>query len=121
MAWTFCTSGAAIRKAGTNANSTITASGAALLDWSNEAENMICTIARIDLITAFSGMTANGKEVLQQYTSAHIAQKIMQYDPNSYTAGEYFYLINNLETQKKEVESLIKDKLYTKYLGVTTA
>ena len=61
MSWTLCTSGAAIRKAGSGADVFIIASGAALADWSNEAEAMASSIARSDVVSNFGSLTANVK------------------------------------------------------------
>ncbi len=118
MAWTLCTSGAAIAKAGANANSTITASGGTLLNWSNEAESMACALTGIDVVTQFSGLTANGKEVLQQYTSAVVAQNIINYDVGTYFANEATLILNVLENQKNEAQQRLSNKRFiVDYLG----
>lgn len=120
MSWTICSSGAAIRKAGTNANTTIVASGAALSDWSDEAEAMAVAHSGVDVITQWSSLSSTGRDVLMQYVSATIAQNIVMFDPNSYNAAEFTIIINILENQKAEAEAKIKDKKFVvDYLGGT--
>jgi len=86
MAWTLCTSGAAVAKAGVNANSTIILSGAVLAEWSNECEGALNTITRKDWISAYSGLAANHKNILNDTCSDMIALKIVNYDMNGYTS-----------------------------------
>src|SRR3990172_769020 len=85
MSWTFCTSGAAINKAGRLANSTITASGSALASWSDEVEDIICDTARVNLISNYGSLTSNGKKILGHIASAMIAQHIVAYDIGAYS------------------------------------
>jgi hypothetical protein len=120
MTWTFCTSGAAIVKAGANANSTIVASGAVLADWSDEAESIICDIARDDLVTDFASLTANGKQILQNMSSALVAQKIIMYDMSGYTSRtESVTMLNILENDITRGIRLIKEGKAKRYLGAT--
>jgi len=119
MAWTFCTSGAAVVKAGLNVNSTIVASGATLANWSNEAESVICDIARVDLITAFSSLTANGKEILQQLSSDMIAQKIIGYEPEAIGTTGATLRLNILENNIRRNINLIENDRIKTYLTAT--
>ena len=119
MAWTLCTSGAAITKAGVNANATIVASGAALSNWSDEAESIVCDIARSDVVTNFASLTTNGKQVFQDYCSSHIAQKIAIYDPLGYSSEELNIILNVLENNISNAEKLIRDDKNKTYMGVT--
>ena len=84
MSWTLCTSGAAISKAGTNANSDIKISGAILAEWSNEVEGTINTITRKDWIT--NKASANFSGALADLASDLIATKIINYDMSGYTS-----------------------------------
>lgn len=118
-AWNFCTSGAAVVKAGYHANATITASGTALLNWYNEAASEICNIARVDLDAVYSSLTATGKEILQQYCTASVAQNIIQWDQTGYLNREVTMLMNALENQRAEVKTLIKEDNVKTYLGAT--
>jgi len=84
MSWTLCTSGAAIAKAGANANSTITASGAALAEWSSQVEGTINARTRKDWVADYGSVTANFKPILADTASDMIAIKIINYDPGGY-------------------------------------
>lgn len=120
MSWTFCTSGAAISKAGANVNSTIKASGATLADWSDEIENQICNEARVDLVTNFGSLTSNGKQILHQIASAAVAQRMVAYDINSYpSVSEAETILDLLEDQRAEGLKQIKDDKIKTYLGAT--
>lgn len=85
MSWTLCTSGAATVKAGVNANSTITASGAALAEWSDEAESTLCMKTRKDWITDYANVQTNLKPMLADAVSDLIAVKIINYDMSGFT------------------------------------
>ena len=76
MSWTLTTSGAAILKAGLNANSTITASGAALAKWCDEAEGLICAKTRIDWVANYSSIGANFKPILDDVAASLIAKEM---------------------------------------------
>lgn len=119
MVWTLCTSGAAIAKAGAQADTIIVASGGTLANWSDEAENDVCNIARSNIIGNFSSLTTNGKEVAQKYCSASIAQNIITYDQSGYFAGETLMIMNLLETQKQEAARILKEDKNKTYLRIT--
>jgi len=86
MSWTLCTSGAAIYKAGTNANSTVVASGSILQEWSDEVEGSIDTLTRKDWVASFASVAANFKPILTDLASDMIATKIINYDMSGYTS-----------------------------------
>jgi hypothetical protein len=118
MSWTFCTSGAAISKAGSRANSTIVASGATLATWSDEAENVICDVARANLINSYSSLTTNGKSILGNIASSLIAQKIISYDISSYGSSRTAEtILDILENEIKRGLTLIEEDKIKKYLG----
>ena len=117
MSWKFCVSGAAINKAGANANSTITADASTLDSWSDEVEDYLCVLARYDLITNYDSLTAKGKEILQQYETAAIAQNIINYEPEAIGRQGATLRLNILENQKTEVKVLLKDDKFRTYLG----
>ena|SRR3990167_2961485 len=119
MPWTLCTSGAAITKAGVNVNATIVASGAALEHWSDEAESSACTLARSDVVTNFGTLTANGKEIFQEYCSGLIAQKIIGYEPEAIGSFSATLRINLIEDNITTVANMIKEDKYKTYLGIT--
>lgn len=119
MAWTLCTSGAAITKAGLNVNSTIVASGAALERWSNEAESLACSIARYDVVSNFGSLTSNGKEIFQEFCSGHIAQKIIGYEPEAIGSFSATLRINMIEDNITTVANMIKEDKVKTYLDIT--
>lgn len=118
MVWTFCTSGAAIAKAGANANSTIVASGSILNLWSEDAEATLNSIARIDLTTKYSSLTANCKQILSDAASSFIAINIINYDMSGYSSRyEAETMMDVLRDSALRGMSLIKDQNTTKFLG----
>ena len=118
MSWTLLTSGSAIAKAGFNANSTIVASGSTLQRWADEAEAAACVICSNDVVTNFSSLTSNGKQILEQYCSAHVGQSIINYDPDAIGRATATLRHNLLENQKTEAEKLLIDSDNKTYLGI---
>lgn len=119
MTWTLCTSGAAIVKAGASANTTIVASGGVLGDWSDEAESTISNIARYDVVSNFTNLTAEGKQILQQLSSALIAEDIINYQQSAYSTGEAISMLNVMENKiKRNIKLIDEDKIKT-YLKIT--
>lgn len=111
MAWTLGTSGAAIARAGENANSTIVTSGATLEKWSDEAEGFLCLQGHTDFVTGYANYDTQIKNALSRAHSALVASDIAAYSPNSYTADEWNAIMNyNDETYTKAL-ALIKDKV----------
>lgn len=98
MSWTLCTSGAATAKAGANANSTITASGAALAEWSNEIEGHIVGVTRRNWVNEYASIGNTGvKNMLADVCSDMIAMKIISYDMSGYTSRfEALTMLNQL-------------------------
>lgn len=119
MSWTLCTSGAAISKAGANVNAVIVASGSTLGNWSDEAENLACSIARSDVVTNFASLTTNGKQILQQFCASTIAQQIIGYEPEAIGSATATLRLNILENNINSAKSLIKDDKNKTYLGIT--
>lgn len=119
MAWTLCTSGSAIVKAGVNANSTIVASGSVLSNWSDEAEAYVCDLTRFDVVTNFSSLTSNGKQILQTLCSSMIAQRILAYDPSGYFSRQAETILDVLENEIDRCSVLVKDDKIKTYLQAT--
>ena len=110
MAWTLCTSGAAIYKAGLNANSTVVLSGAILAEWSDEVEGTINAITRKDWTSAFSGLGANYRAILSDTASDMIATKIINYSIADYTSkAEAQTMLNVLDRNTTRNLEVIKD------------
>jgi len=86
MAWNLCSSQAAIDKAGTNANSTVIASGPILALWSDQTEGFINSETRKDWIT--NAATTHFSGALADVASSLIANKIITYDMSGYTSRQ---------------------------------
>ena len=120
MSWKLCTSGAAIHEAGELADETITTSGAALADYSNNAEGEICTLARYDVVTNWDSLTTNGKAILSNMAAVKIAQKIVKWRQGGYTSRfTSTQILNVLENEWNNGAKLLKDDNYKTYLGMT--
>jgi len=123
LSWTLCLSGSAILKAGANANTTITsyATNKTFLDQiSDEAEQLACSLARSDVITNYSTLTTNGKQILAQYCEAVIAQNLISYDIDAIGRSTATQMLNVLETQKNEAIKIITDDKNKTYLGIVS-
>lgn len=118
MAFTLCTSGSAIDKAGANVNSAIIVNVTTLENWSNEAESAFCNMARFDVVTGFSGLTASGKEIAQEFCSSHIAQKIIGYEPEAIGISAATLRMNIMENNMFRVQQQLKDKNIKTYLNI---
>jgi hypothetical protein len=106
MSWTLTTSGACVLKAGTHANSTIAASGAALLKWSDDAEGYIEATTRKKWVDGYSGLDTGIKGILSDIVSSKVAMAIIAYDTTGYLTREADTLMN------------FNDDIITKGLGV---
>jgi hypothetical protein len=95
MTWTLCSSGAAIAKAGTHANSAVIASAATLLEWCTEAEGFICAECHNDFITNYTSQNNQIKNALKQACSSMIAMNIISFDNTGYLTREADTLMNN--------------------------
>jgi len=93
MAWTLCTSGSAIARAGANANSAITGYGSAematALDrFSDDVEGTICTKIHSDVVTNFSSYATLIQGALADAAASWIANRIIVYDMSGYTSRQ---------------------------------
>ena len=117
MTETFCTSGSVKLKAGANA---ATLTSAQYTDLINEAEDILCNIARVDLVTKYSSLTTNGKKILQAVASSMAAQKVISYNMAVFTSrGEAVQMLNVLQDEINRGIALIKDDKQKTYLGAT--
>lgn len=94
MSWTLTTSGSAIVKAGTNANSTLIVSGTPLAKMSDEAEGYIENITRRKWVANHSGLDTGIKGVLSDVASSLIGMAIATNDPTGYLAREWDGVMN---------------------------
>lgn len=84
MSWTFCTSGAALMKAGANASSVIRASGAELAQWYDEAEGKVIAETRRDWKGSATTITSGAALALSDCISDLIGIKIINYDTSGF-------------------------------------
>ena len=94
MAWTLCTSGSAIVKAGLNANSDIIISGSALAQWSDEAEGSMELDTGMDLVSDITSAPGQIKDAVSDIASSKIALLIIGYDTTGYLSREADTLLN---------------------------
>ena len=80
MAWTLCTSGQALAKAGLNAN----VSGSATADWSEQSEGWFNSETRRDWITNPPSAALSG--AVADVVSLKIGNKIIKADMSGYTS-----------------------------------
>ena len=85
MSFTLCSSGAIVRKAGANVNSSAAASGVLLAEFCDEAEGALCAITRYDWVTNYASVKASFKPILTDIVSDLAAMKLISYDMSGYT------------------------------------
>ncbi len=111
MSWTLSTSGAAIAKAGANANSVIVASTATLADWSDSAEAFVSLKTRNDWVANYSGVATNLKPLLDDAVSDLVAIKIISYNLNSYPSKiDAQVMLNVLTDNYSKIIASLKEK-----------
>lgn len=103
-AWNFCTSGAAVMKAGQYA---ATVSGAALADWSHEAEGTICMKCKRDFVADIGNVSASVSGALQDLASDLIAMKHIAYNMEGFTSRAEAGVM--LDFLKDNSDTIIKD------------
>jgi hypothetical protein len=115
--WQFCTSGAAINRSGTHANSTIIASGSALLEYYNAAEGKIEQETSTAWSDSYSSLTTGVQNQLSNVCSSLVAMDIVQYDPSGYLTREADMLMNKnssiIAAGMKELNDKTKHTLKT--------
>lgn len=121
MTWTLCTSGAAMLKAGLTETEVLNnLSGADLITFNDEAESIVCAIARNDLVTAYSGLTANGKQLINSLCSNLMAQKIALNNKVEYSSNrEFETVLDIIENDIRKYTNLIEEDKIKTYLGAT--
>lgn len=98
MAWKFCLSGSAIARAGTNANSVLTAYGAVgqpILDqYSNDSEGSIEMETGKALSGSWALLSPGVRAGVAKVCAAKIAMEIIAYDTTGYLSREADTLLN---------------------------
>lgn len=95
MSWTLTTSNAATAKAGSNANSTVSVSNAAMGKWSADAEGAIEVATHIAWVDSYATLSTGIKAIISDVCSSMIAMNIIAYDTTGYLAREADTLMNN--------------------------
>lgn len=85
MAWTLCTSGAAVAAAGTFVNTSIQGNATELDNFSNQAEGAICAECHTDFVSNYANFDTEIQNALQTICAAKIAKKLVKYDMSGYT------------------------------------
>ena len=110
-AWTFCTSGSAIFKAGENADATATADGTNLAIISSEVQGRIIAETRRDWATDYTTLPNGIKDVLSLCASSMIANQIIKSNPSGFFPGEAELLVNvNYDTARECIDFLTNFK-----------
>ena len=122
---TFCTSGAAIMKAGKNVSSEI--SGAFLVGsttdyaidhWIAQAESTINAMTRYNWTDDYSGMNDDVKKILEDVASDLAAIKAITWDMSGYTSRvEAEDLINVLRDSALRGLAILRDKKTQKFIS----
>ena len=118
MAFTLCTSGAIVTKAGENADATAIASGAILEQFSNEAEAYINAVSRHDWIANFSTIATNTKTLLGEACSNLGGIYVIQYNMSGFsTIVEAEDMVNILWARLDKVINLLKDQKVVDFIN----
>lgn len=100
----FCTSGAALAKAGRNVSDSL--SGGKVFDgtdfivdvWIKESESNINAVTRYNWSDNYATLNTDVKYLLQETAAASTAQKCIAYDPSGYTGrAEALLMLNVLD------------------------
>lgn len=119
MTTTFAVSGQVLQKCGAEVSNYIAAdTGEIIEEFINQAEDLICSTAKYDLITNWDNLTTNGRKLLTQITTDLAATECIAYDMSYYysrTAAEN--LINIRHESALRGLSLIRNKPVQDYLN----
>ena len=86
MSFTLTTSGAAILKAGIDVNSDLAISGAAMANFSDQAEGDIVVKTRRNWVTAYATLPDSIKQTLDDACSSKMAKAMISYDMGNYNS-----------------------------------
>ena len=106
----FASTAEVVRKAGTNANSTIIADEAATNDFVAQAESVINVLSQVNWSDLYSGLDTDTKMILKTAATAFAGNKIIAYDMSGYTSR--FEAETMLDVNKDDFNvalSLLKD------------
>ena len=118
MTWTLTTCGSAIAKAGSGISSVITSSGSGLGEYSDSAENLICGIARSDIVTNFSSLPTYTQKLLGDMASRLIAQDMISHDTSGYNKSREAELLMDINDDKIDrVKRMLEDDKAKKFFN----
>ena len=106
----FASTAEVVRKAGTNANSTIIADEAAINDFVAQAESVINVLSQVNWSDLYSGLDTDTKMILKTAATAFAGNKLISYDMSGYTSR--FEAETMLDVNKDDFNvalSLLKD------------
>ena len=109
MSFTLCSSGAIVRKAGLNLNSTAAASAALIAAYADEAEAEIVGQTRFDWVAGYASVATNLKPLLASACSNLAAMKLISYDMNSYTTTEMQTMLDYLSDEAEKNIAILKE------------
>jgi len=92
-AWTFCTSAAAVAKAGANVSS-VSSTAVTMADWCIEAQGTIEVQTGKSYIDNWSSLPAGTSSALADVCSSMVAMKLIAYDTTGYLSREADTLMN---------------------------
>lgn len=116
MAFTLCSSGAIVRKAGKNVSSDVSASGAFISEASNQAEAHIFRKTRKDWVTNYASVDSNAQATLAEVSSSLAAMDLIRYNMDLYPRKTALGMIDMLYDKAQDgirdlKEQQIKDAI----------
>ena len=119
MVETLCTSGAVKHRAGTNASTTVTNSGAWMTELINQSEGDFIADTRVNWIDLYGSMNADFKQQIEGAVAAKAAVKVISYDMAGFTdRAEAVSMINVLWAEyMNAVRTLSEDKVVNMFGG----
>lgn len=118
MVETLCTSGAVKHRAGPNANSTITNSGAWITEYINQAEGCIAAETQCDWVAVYSGLSNNYKKVLENACAVRSALMVVSDDSTGFlNIGEGAFKVNVLWAEYDRDLRVLSDTKVRNALG----
>lgn len=110
MSFTLTTEAEAVKTAGANANSTITADSTTLARWSDQAEGIIGSKTRRTWIDDYSSLSTEIKGILNDVAASLIAMKIIHYDMSGFTSRqEAGTMLDFLDERVSDGLNVLKD------------
>ena len=110
MVATLTASTACIKKAGANADATITADDTTITAWIEQEEGRVEAETRRTWVANFSDLSTPIKNILDDVVSSGVAKRIIAYNPDGFETAEFDTLMNlNTDIEKGGIV-VLKDK-----------